>query len=133
MAWFVSDKASHLYDCSHCLESQREARNCGGHFAGSRYRYQIKQIKEKSDIEGAFIRECPVSYISGWTRLMWSKYQDTKIKNELGMECGEVSKVMFEAFKVFMVATQDRDEKDAKDREKKNKVNKGKGIGKHRT
>lgn len=122
MAWFIASKASQDYRCEACGEDLQRARNCEGIYEYSGFNFQIGIPKSKDEIKESFIHECPVKYITDWSRLIWQRYQELKIQKELGMVIKPISHILFQACKVLMIAIQDYDDFERERNDKKSRT-----------
>ena len=127
MAWYVSTKASKVYACETCTDTDKEQRNCEGNFYNAqgkhRFSFQVgdPQLGSAETHDEKFINECPTLYIQDFTRLLWGKYQDIKLKNEMGLPIGDIPNWHFKSFKVLALSLQEYDDWKSKKDKKKNK------------
>jgi hypothetical protein len=107
------------------------ARNCEGCNEKSGFSFQIGSIKLRSDAENSFIKVCPSCYVTSFSKLLWMKYQDQRLRKELGIKTDdkELTAIAFAAFRTFAIANQDYDEFDRKRKEKKQTMNRGGKLG----
>ena len=104
----MEEKASKAFDCETCNESLQRSRNCKGMFPAKEgkkgFLFAIGTVKFDYEVEEKTINECPIGFITDFSRLLWAKYQEVKVKKELGImsKVDELKKIHFEAFKVFM-------------------------------
>ena len=121
MAWFVLSGKSHTYNCESCPPDYQEARNCGGEH-GTEFSFQIGYDKHADSFnQRKFIKECPVSFLENASFLIWQRYQDHKLKKELGIVSDPPSKFLFEAFKVLTYSIDQHETYERDEQEKKNK------------
>ena len=128
MAWFANSEARRVYDCEECKERGLErARNCKGEDDESRFMFQIRSIQRKGDKLKAFIYECPSSYVSEFSKIIWQRYNDVKIRKEFGFPNKEPSSLYFKAFQILAHASQDYEEHKRKQEDRAAKI-KAKGL-----
>ena len=104
----MEEKASKEFDCDNCSEKLQKKRNCNNQYPPSDdkrgFLFPIGTIRNEREKKEKTINECPTSYINEFSRAIWSKYMDCKVKKELGImiDIHEIKRLHFEAFQIFM-------------------------------
>ena len=124
--WMYLSGRAKEFICDDCIKEMRFARNCGGAFEHKKFAFQIGQIEDKQDLEDKIIYECPRGRVGQFENLLWSAYQDSKLKKELGIDNTEVSAVKFDAFRTFEISCNDyNDYKQKQETKKVKRSNRG--------
>jgi len=107
-----------VYDCDNCDEQLQNDRNCKGRNENV-FMFQVGYDSTAKHNKRQFIRRCPLAYINSVSFQIWKRYQECKLKKELGILVETPNKFLFEAFGVIALSCQEYDEFKRDEEEKK--------------